>query len=123
MCIISDNYSKFTILGKWSTTDSKGVYIEYGFMNHGKYEIVTKDKTQKGDKTTEMKYTFDETKSPAWIDFEIINKKDRNMSLKILGIIEIIDENSFKMNLGGLKDRPVDFSGSNVAIFHRTAKP
>jgi uncharacterized protein (TIGR03067 family) len=112
--------SKFNILGRWVTTDSKGAYIEYGFEGHGKYELITKDKQQKTDKITEMKYTFDDSKSPAWIDFEIINKKDPSMSLKIVGIIEIIDENNFKMNLGGMKERPTDFSGSNIATFHRT---
>jgi Txe/YoeB family toxin of Txe-Axe toxin-antitoxin module len=117
------NAEGFTILGKWVTTDSKGTFIEYGFASNGKYEIVTKDKIQKSDKTMGMNYTFDDTKSPAWIDLEIINKKDPKMSLKILGIIQIIDENSFKMNLGDMKNRPMDFSGSNVAIFSRPKKP
>jgi hypothetical protein len=110
----------FTIAGKWVTTDSKGASIEYDFARDGKYEIATKDKVQKTDKTTEMKYTFDDTRSPAWIDLEIINKKDPKMSLKILGVIQIIDEKSFKLNLGDMRNRPKDFSGSNVAIFSRT---
>jgi hypothetical protein len=113
----------FTITGKWATTDSRGGTIEYDFAPDGKYEIVTKEKTQKTDKTTEMKYIFDDTKSPAWIDLEIINKKDPKMSLKLLGLIQIIDEKSFKLNLGDMKNRPKDFSGSNVAIFNRTVKP
>jgi uncharacterized protein (TIGR03067 family) len=113
----------FAIIGRWAATDSKETYIEYVFYKNKKYEIVTKDKKQKSDKTTEMKYTFDDSKSPAWIDLEIINKKDPRMSLKILGIIEIIDENNFKMNIGGMKDRPSDFSGNNVAAFHRMEKP
>jgi uncharacterized protein (TIGR03067 family) len=117
------NSERFTITGRWATTDAQGTFIEYNFTNHGKYEIVTKDKIQKSDKTMGMNYTLDDTKSPAWIDFEIINKKDPKMSLKILGIIQIIDENNFKMNLGDIKGRPTDFSGDNVAAFHRTAKP
>jgi hypothetical protein len=117
------NNPHFNILGRWTTTDSKGEFIEYDFSKNGKYEIATKDKKQKSDRTMEMKYTFDDSKSPAWIDLEIINKKDPRMSLTIQGIVEVIDENNFKMNLGGMKDRPFDFSGNNVAIFHRIIKP
>jgi hypothetical protein len=119
----SQNPKLFTIVGKWATTDLKGAYIEYDFARNGKYEIVTKEKVQKTDKTTEMNYTFDDSRSPAWIDLEVINKKDPKMSLKIVGIIQIIDEKSFKMNLGDMKNRPMDFSGNNVAIFNRTTKP
>jgi hypothetical protein len=123
MCLsFRTDTNHFTIIGRWATTDSKGEYIEYVFSKNNKYEIATKDKKQKSDRTTEMKYTFDDSRSPIWIDLEVISKKDPRMSLKILGIIEIIDENNFKMNIGGMKDRPSDFSGSNVATFHRMAK-
>ncbi len=112
----------FTILGKWATIDSKGLFIEYTFLKDGHYKLSTKESQQKTNATAELKYTFDTKHTPAWIDLEIKNKKDEKMSIKMLGIIEVIDKDNFKINLSTFEERPTDFSDNKIAVFKRVSK-
>ena len=81
----------------------------------------TPEGTQKTDKKAELTYVFDQTKSPIWIDLIMKNKKDERMTLVIKGIVEIVDQDNIKMNMGG-DERPSDFFGKKVAAFQRTSK-
>jgi uncharacterized protein (TIGR03067 family) len=112
---------KFSIIGKWSTLDEKGNIMSFTFKEDGHYEMSTPEGTQKTDKKAELTYVFDQTKSPIWIDLIMKNKKDERMTLVIKGIVEIVDQDNIKMNMGG-DERPSDFFGKKVAAFQRTSK-
>ncbi|HSH67396.1 MAG TPA: hypothetical protein VLB84_16750, partial [Bacteroidia bacterium] len=77
--------------------------------------------TQKTDKKAELNYVFDQSKSPFWIDLILRNKKDSKMTLTLKGILEVIDKDNIKINIGGI-DRPTDFFGNKVAAFQRAEK-
>lgn len=113
--------TKFSIIGKWQTIDEKGNLMSFTFKEDGHYEMTTPEGTQKTDKKAELSYTFDQSKSPIWIDLVMRNKNDERMTLTIKGIIEIVDNDNIKMNMGG-DERPTDFFGRKVAAFQRASK-
>ena len=113
--------SSFSIVGKWNTLDEKGNLMSYTFKKDGHYEITAKGTSQKSNKQTELIYKYDAAASPDQLDLLIKNKKDERMSLTILGIVEVIDNDNIKINLGGI-ERPTDFFGKKVAAFQRDSK-
>lgn len=111
----------FSIVGKWNTLDEKGNIISYTFKKDGHYEISGKGLNQKTNKQSELTYKYDPAQSPDWIDLYIKNKKDALLSLTILGVVEVIDNDNIKVNLGDM-ERPTDFFGKKVAAFQRDSK-
>lgn len=111
----------FSIVGKWQTIDEKGNLMSFEFKKDGHYEMTTSEGTQKTDKKAELTYVFDQSKSPFWIDLILRNKKDSRMTLTLKGILEVIDKDNIKINIGGI-DRPTDFFGNKVAAFQRAEK-
>lgn len=121
LCFSAVSFSQtapFSIIGKWNTLDEKGNIMSYTFKKDGHYEITSKGLSQRSDKESEMTYIFDLKPSPYCLDLKIKNKKDERMSLTILGIVEVIDNDNIKVNLGGM-ERPSDFFGKKVAAFQR----
>ena len=117
---INEN-TKFSIIGKWVTQDDKGNLMSFTFKEDGHYEMNTPEGTQKTDKKADLSYVFDQSKSPMWIDLIMKNKKDERMTLTLKGIVEIVDNDNIKMNMGG-DERPSDFFGKKVAAFQRASK-
>lgn len=111
----------FSIIGKWNTLDEKGNVLSYTFKKDGHYEVTGKGISQKSNKESEMTYKYDPEQSPDQLDLIIKNKKDVRMSLTILGIVEVVDNDNIKINLDG-NERPTDFFGKRVAAFQRESK-
>jgi uncharacterized protein (TIGR03067 family) len=124
LCTALSSFSQtqpFSIIGKWNTLDEKGNLMSYTFKKNGQYEISGKGISQKTNKESVMTYKYDAAQSPDQLDLTITNKKDERMSLTILGIVDVIDNDNIKVNLGGM-ERPTDFFGKKVSAFQRDSK-
>ncbi len=113
--------NKFSIIGKWQAMDEKGELMTYTFKEKGQYEMEKNKEVLKTSKTMEFTYKLDMGQSPPWIDFVIKDIKENGKSLTMLGIIEIIDNENIKINIGG-QERPVDFFGKHVIVLQKNSK-
>ena len=113
----------FNIVGKWKGDDGNDVgYLVFLEDNYAYLEIEGqiiggKEFEVKGKKGS-MTYVLDYTTNPIQIDL-ITTRFDTDKTLKLLGIIDIINKNEVIVSLGFNGSRPTNFDTDESMTFKR----
>lgn len=115
--------TQFNIVGRWKGSDVKTIgYVVFQADGYAYFEVQGqkmggKDFVENG-KRASMTYKFKEMGKMMHIDIVVKIVGEKN-SHSLLGIVEKIDANSFKMQLGYNNVRPTTFNKNETAIFTR----
>lgn len=117
----------FSIVGRWKAEDAtKEIgYIVFQEDGYAYFEIDGmilggKDFVHKGKKGS-LSYEVDYSTTPITIDLTL-TKIDENISKKVFGIAEKLEENKMNLALSFENKRPTDFSGSDSMVFTRVTE-
>ena len=120
---ITNNSEDFNIVGKWEGNDDIEigylVFLEnnYAYLEVGGQIIGGKDFEVDGKKGS-MTYVLDYSTTPIQLDF-ITTRHDTKKTLKLLGIIDIINKDEIKVSLGFTGNRPTNFDTADSMTFKR----
>ncbi len=93
--------TKSKLVGEWTTQDKyedKGTLI---FKEDGTFISINSDGKidNMGFKTNNIKYEFNQSKSPNWLDFIFYDSENKEEIVRMRGIIEFMSNNTARIGL------------------------
>jgi len=111
------------IVGEWEGKEHDKVFSlifdKEGYVYYKQNDQIEGGKQFSIDgKTATLAYVFDKTTEPYQLDI-ILTDHGTDESKTSLGIVNFINDDTIEIALGGLNERPTDFTGSASLVFHR----
>ncbi len=111
-------------VGEWKGSDENGKAIALIFDKGGYAtlilgnEVIGGKMAKVGERTLSMKYSFDTTHSPAWLDLIVYNEADQKEFNRLKTIVRFIGDNKLQFMANAWRaERPSNFDNDNEDVY------